>query len=89
MPPSKASVKESVKAPAVKASEPEAEQINNGASEVKVAEVVLSAEDAIAYQGWIPMTHDEHLAAQEQGVLMGYDPIKGLGLVQVKEINQS
>ncbi len=48
---------------------------------VVVEPVELSAEDQVAYKGWIPMTNDEHLVAQEQGVLAGWDPIKGLGLI--------
>lgn len=33
------------------------------------------------YKGWIKMSLEEMQAAQEQGILMGYHPDKGLGLV--------
>lgn len=37
------------------------------------------------YKAWIKMSHEEMLAAQESGVLMGYHPDKGLGLVKYEE----
>jgi hypothetical protein len=40
------------------------------------------------YKGWIKMTPDEMVAAQENGTLMGYHPAKGLGLVKSKEADK-
>lgn len=48
-----------------------------------------TAEDIIPrgneYKEWIAMSNEEMLAAQEAGTLMGYNPVKGLGLVNRKE----
>lgn len=57
-----------------------------GADEAENEPALTEAvEDAGIYKGWIKMTHDEMLSAQHAEILIGYHPIKGLGLVKQKE----
>ena len=40
------------------------------------------------YKNWIKMSHEDMLAAQANGTLMGWHPGKGLALVKSKEMDK-
>lgn len=47
------------------------------------AEDMISRKDE--YKNWIKMSQEEMVLAQENEILIGYNPEKGLGLVKFKE----